>query len=79
MVGNQPVYREDVRITPGSSDFPASFVGNLSSYNTETDYQALLPARERVQEIVAATGGPLTVEMKGARIRGRARCGFRFI
>ncbi len=72
LVGDEPVYREDVRITLGGSTFPATVVRNLTSYNTETDYQVLLPPGETVGEIIAATGGSLTIEVKGTRIGGRA-------
>ena len=72
LVGDEPVYREDVRITVGGSTFPATVVRNLSSYDIETDYQALLPPTETVREILASTGGSLTIEVKGTRIGGRA-------
>ena len=71
-MGDESVYREDVRITVGGSTFPATVVRNLTSYDTETDYQALLPQAETVREIIAATGGSLTIEVKGTRIGGRA-------
>ena len=72
LVGDEPVIREEVRIGLGGSTFSASVVRKLTTYDTETDYQALLPAGETVREIAASTGGSLTVEVKGSRIRGNA-------
>ena len=72
LVGDEAVFREEFRIGLGGSTFTASVARKLTSYDTETDYQALLPAGETVREIAASAGGSLTVEVQGSRIRGRA-------
>ena len=65
LVGDEPVFREEVRIGLGGNTFSASVVRKLTSYNTETDYQALLPAGETAREIAASARSSLTVEVKG--------------
>ena len=71
LVGDEPVFREEVRIGLGGSTFPASVVRQLTSYNTETDYQVLLPAGETVHEIAGTAGGSLIVAVKGSRVRAK--------
>ena len=72
LIGDEPVFREEVRIRLGRSTFTSSVVRKLTSYNTESDYQAPLPAGETVREIVASTGGSLMVEVKSSHIQSKA-------
>ena len=72
LVEGDPAVQEELRIVLGDSEFTATAVRALTSYSTETDYQALLPARETAREIVDAAGGTLTIEMQGPSIRGTA-------
>ncbi len=73
LTGDKPAFQEEVRIRLGESSFTATVLRGSTSYSTETEYFATLPAGETARGIVAAEGGSLMLEMEGARIRGRAR------
>ena len=72
LVSDEPVFPEEIRITLGGSTFTAFVVRRLTSHDTETGYQTLLPGGETVREIAASVGGSLAVEVQGSRIRGKA-------